>query len=84
MAKGKGKGKGKGLKKKVLKEKKPEEEKKSLYDIPEYIDPKIYTPEVELTIRLASPPVEHLSNAFPVDVNQLFRIHNEGSGEYED
>lgn len=60
MAKGK-KSKGKGLKKKVKKEKKPEEEKKNLYDIPEYIDPKIYTPEVELTIRLASPPVEHLS-----------------------
>jgi len=31
-------------KKKSTKEKKPEEEKKTLYDIPEYIDPKVYTP----------------------------------------
>ncbi len=63
------KGKKKGLKKKVVKEKLPVEEKKSLYDIPEYIDPKIYTPEVELTIRLASPPVEHLSKPFPMYSN---------------
>lgn len=48
-------------KKKSTKEKGPEEEKKNLYDIPEYIDPKIYTPKVELTIKLANPPVEHLS-----------------------
>ena len=48
-------------KKKSTKEKGPEEEKKNLYDIPEYIDPKIYTPKVELTIKLANPPIEHLS-----------------------
>jgi hypothetical protein len=44
MAKKKGK---KGSKKKGTKSKKekaPEEEKKNIYDIPEYIDPKIYTP----------------------------------------
>lgn len=37
----------KGSKKKGSKSKKekaPEEEKKTLYEIPEYIDPKIYTP----------------------------------------
>ena len=54
--------KGKGTKKKSKKEKKPEEEKKNLYDIPEYIDPKIYTPKVELIIRLAAPYVDYLCN----------------------
>lgn len=49
-------------KKKSTKEKGAEEEKKNIYDIPEYIDPKIYTPMVDLTIRLATPPVEALSN----------------------
>ena len=40
-----GKKKKKGSKKKKgTKEKKPEEEKKTIYEIPEYIDPKIYTP----------------------------------------
>ena len=51
-------------KKKSTKEKGPEEEKKNLYDIPEYIDPKIYTPKVELTIKLANPPVDHLSKSY--------------------
>lgn len=40
-----GKKKKKGSKKKKgTKEKKPEEEKKTLYEIPEYIDPKVWTP----------------------------------------
>jgi hypothetical protein len=57
-----GKKKKKGTKgKKKLKEKKPEEEKKTLYEIPEYIDPKIFTPQVTLTIKLATPPNDHLS-----------------------
>ena len=57
-----GKKKKKGLKKKKSsKEKKPEEEKKTLYEIPEYIDPKIYTPVVTLNIKLATPPHDHLS-----------------------
>jgi len=42
-----GKKKKKGTKKKKSsKEKKPEEEKKTMFEIPEYIDPKIYTPQV--------------------------------------
>jgi len=68
MAKKKGK---KGSKKKgtkVKKDKAPEEEKKTIYDIPEYIDPKIYTPQVELTIKLATPPVDSLSkHQFSID-----------------
>jgi hypothetical protein len=44
-------------KKKAVKEKGPEEEKKNLYEIPEYIDPKIYTPKVELTLKLTNPPI---------------------------
>lgn len=40
-----GKKKKKGSKKKKsTKEKKPEEEKKTIFEIPEYIDPKIFTP----------------------------------------
>jgi hypothetical protein len=56
-----GKKKKKGTKKKSTKEKKPEEEKKTIFEIPEYIDPKIYTPQVQLTIKLATPPNDHLS-----------------------
>ena len=41
-------------KKKVVK-KKDVGEKKSIYNIPEFFDPKIYTPMVELNIRLATP-----------------------------
>ncbi|CAI2380588.1 unnamed protein product [Moneuplotes crassus] len=41
-------------KKKVIK-KKEVGEKKSIYNIPEFFDPKIYTPMVELNIRLATP-----------------------------
>ena len=55
--------KSKGKKKsKKDKEKKPEEEKKNLYEIPEYIDPKVYTPIVELTVILVGPIVPALSN----------------------
>ncbi len=42
----------KGTKKIVKKE---PGEKKSIYDIPEFVDPKLYTPKVELNIRLATP-----------------------------
>ena len=57
--------KAKGKKKsKKDKEKKPEEEKKNLYDIPEYIDPKIYTPIVDLQIILANPAVPNFSKNF--------------------
>lgn len=60
-----GKKKKKGTKKKKgAKEKKPEEEKKTMYEIPEYIDPKVWTPQVELTIKLATPPIEHLSKFY--------------------
>ena len=59
MPKAKKKGKkGKGTKgkkaKKVTKKKDPAD-KKSIYDIPEFVDPKLYTPKVELNIRLATP-----------------------------
>ena len=60
-----GKKKKKGTKKKKsTKEKKPEEEKKTMFEIPEYIDPKVYTPQVQLTINLATPPNDHLSKKF--------------------
>ena len=43
-------------KKKATKEKKEgEEEKKNLYDIPEYFDPKLYTPKVKLKIKAVEP-----------------------------
>lgn len=48
-------------KKKSTKEKGPEDEKKTLYDIPEYIPPHKITPKVDLIIRLATPIVEALS-----------------------
>ena len=60
MPKGK-KTKGKKKKSKVSKEKKPEEEKQTINEIPQYIDPKIYTPKVDLTIRLATPIVDPLT-----------------------
>lgn len=43
-------------KKKSTKEKKEgEEEKKNLYEIPEYMDPKVYTPKVKLIIKSVEP-----------------------------
>ena len=48
-------------KKKSKKDKGPEEEKKTMYEIPEYIDPKVLAPIVDLTIKLATPPVEALT-----------------------
>ena len=70
-----GKKKKKGTKKKKAdKEKKPEEEKKNLYEIPEYIDPKIYTPMVELTIKLATPPVDALT--FKINVRTTTRLEH--------
>ena len=56
----------KSKKKKDKKEKKPEEEKKTIYDIPEYLDPKIYTAMVDLTIKLSTPPVDALSTYYRV------------------
>lgn len=61
-----GKKKKKGSKKKSSKEKKPVEEKKLLFEVPEYIDPKIYTPVVNLTVKLATPPSDHMSNSFRI------------------
>mmetsp|Transcript_10128 Transcript_10128/g.11548 ORF Transcript_10128/g.11548 Transcript_10128/m.11548 type:complete len:96 (-) Transcript_10128:146-433(-) len=40
--------------KKIIKKKDPGD-KKSIYDIPEFVDPKLYTPKVDLNIRLATP-----------------------------
>ena len=53
----KSKGKGKKSKKgtKAGTKKKDPSEKKSIYDIPDYIDPIEFTPKVVLNIRLASP-----------------------------
>eukprot|EP00347_Sterkiella_histriomuscorum_P005921 403354757 len=61
-----------GKKKKSTKEKKPEEEKKTIFEIPEYIDPKIYTPQVQLTIKLATPPNDHLT--FKITARTTTRI----------
>lgn len=56
-----GKKKKKGTKKKIKKEKKPVEEKKLMFEIPEYIDPKVYTPKVNLIIKLATPPTDEMN-----------------------
>ena len=54
-------------KKKVLKkgikskEPKPEEEKKPEDEEPEYIDPAKSFPEVEIEVKLATPPVDFMS-----------------------
>ncbi|KRX05658.1 hypothetical protein PPERSA_09798 [Pseudocohnilembus persalinus] len=50
--------KGKKGKKKKGKKKKVKEYLPLTYNIPEYEDPKIYTPKVDLIIKLASPPNE--------------------------
>ena len=72
MAKGKKK---KGTKKKKKdKEKNPEEEKKNIYEIPDYIDPKVYTPIVDLTIKLATPPVDALT--FKIQVRTTTRLED--------
>ena len=55
------KGKKKKKSTKAKKEPGPEEEKKPEDEAPEYQDPKLAFPEVELEIRLATPPVEELS-----------------------
>ena len=53
--------KGTKKKKKSTKEKKEgEEEKKNLYDIPEYLDPKLYTPKVKLKIKAVEPIAQEL------------------------
>ena len=54
MKKSKGKGK-KSKKSTKTAGKKDPNEKKSIYDIPDYIDPIEFTPKVVLNIRLASP-----------------------------
>ena len=60
----KGKKGTKGLKKK----KKEPVEKKSIYSIPDFVDPKLYTPKVELNIRLASPlsDIHHFKLEVPI------------------
>ena len=70
----KGKKKKGGKKKKKDKEKKPEEEKKNLYDIPEYIDAKVITPIVDLTIRLANPLMDALT--FKIQVRTTTRLED--------
>jgi hypothetical protein len=46
---------------KKSKEPKPEEEKKPEDEEPEYIDPAKSFPEVEIEVKLATPPVDFLS-----------------------
>jgi len=65
----KGGKKKKGAKKKTT-EKKEKEEKKTIYEIPEYRDPKEQYPKVTLNIVLADPPLsdpvsEYLRNSLP-------------------
>lgn len=48
-------------KSKKSKEPKPEEEKKPEDEEPEYIDPAKSFPEVEIEVKLATPPVDFLS-----------------------
>ena len=55
--------------KKAKKEKKADgdEEKKDENPAPEYIDPKLAYPEVEIEVRLATPPnIEELSKYLPL------------------
>lgn len=51
----------KSTKKSKKKEPKAEEEKKPEDEEPEYIDPKKSFPEVEIEVKLATPPVDFLS-----------------------
>ena len=46
---------------KKSKEPKPEEEKKPEDEEPEYIDPAKSFPEVEIEVKLATPPVDFMS-----------------------
>jgi hypothetical protein len=64
----------KSTKKGAAKKKKEEVEKKNIYEIPEFIDPKLYTPQVDLTIRLASPVSDYLSNVLSF---YLIRLPND-------
>ncbi len=51
----------KSSKKGKKKEAKPDEEKKEEEEEPEYIDPAKQFPEVEIEVKLATPPVDFLS-----------------------
>ena len=51
----------KSSKKGKKKEAKPDEEKKEEEEEPEYIDPAKAFPEVEIEVKLATPPVDFLS-----------------------
>ena len=55
------KGKKKKKSSKAKKEGGDEEEKKEVEEAPEYQDPKLAFPEVEIEIKLATPPIEELS-----------------------
>lgn len=55
------KGKKKKKSSKAKKEGGEEEEKKPEEEAPEYQDPKLAFPEVEIEIKLATPPIEELS-----------------------
>ena len=48
-------------KSKKSKEPKPEEEKKPEDEEPEYVDPAKSFPEVEIEVKLATPPVDFMS-----------------------
>ena len=58
--------------KKSTKEKPPEEEKQTINEIPKYMDPKIFTPIVDLTVRLATPMVDALT--FKLQVRTTTRL----------
>ena len=55
------KGKKKKKSSKAKKEPGEEEEKKPEEEAPEYQDPKLAFPEVDIEIKLATPPIEELS-----------------------
>ena len=62
-------------KSKKSKEPKPEEEKKPEDEEPEYIDPAKSFPEVEVEVKLATPPVDFLSKS-PFSTYHPSRIYN--------
>ena len=55
--------------KKGTKAKKEPEEKKNIYEIPEYIDPALLCPKVDLHIRLAQPVSDYFSFKITVPIS---------------
>lgn len=63
--------------KKKAKEPKPDEEKKEEEEEPEYIDPAKAFPEVEIEVKLATPPVDFLSKCHTqISIQYIFPFHN--------